>query len=182
VPIRRPRRRPSTEPADRGLDDQLLTILYSAHADPVRRFVGGHVADAQARDDIVQETFVRAWRNIDRIDVENGNPRSFLFTTAHNLMVDQWRSQSRHREVLVDTEMTVPTTDAVNKSLERILIGESLRRLSPDHREVIKALYFDDLTVAEAADRLNVALGTVKSRSYYAVRALRAVFDEMGLL
>jgi RNA polymerase sigma-70 factor (ECF subfamily) len=57
-----------------------------------------------------------------------------------------------------------------------------LRRLSPDHREVIKALYFDDLTVAEAADRLNVALGTVKSRSYYAVRALRAVFDEMGLL
>lgn len=182
MPIRRPRRRPSTEPADRGLDDQLLTILYSAHADPVRRFVGGHVADAQARDDIVQETFVRAWRNIDRIDVENGNPRSFLFTTAHNLMVDQWRSQSRHREVLVDTEMTVPTTDAVNKSLERILIGESLRRLSPDHREVIKALYFDDLTVAEAADRLNVALGTVKSRSYYAVRALRAVFDEMGLL
>ncbi len=182
MPIRRPRRRPSTEPADRGLDDQLLTILYSAHADPVRRFVGGHVADAQARDDIVQETFVRAWRNIDRIDVENGNPRSFLFTTAHNLMVDQWRSQSRHREVLVDTEMTVPTTDAVNKSLERILIGESLRRLSPDHREVIKALYFDDLTVAEAADRLNVAVGTVKSRSYYAVRALRAVFDEMGLL
>lgn len=134
MPIRRPRRRPSTEPADRGLDDQLLTILYSAHADPVRRFVGGHVADAQARDDIVQETFVRAWRNIDRIDVENGNPRSFLFTTAHNLMVDQWRSQSRHREVLVDTEMTVPTTDAVNKSLERILIGESLRRLSPDQR------------------------------------------------
>lgn len=157
-------------------------MLYSAHADPVRRFVGGHVADAQARDDIVQETFVRAWRNIDRIDVENGNPRSFLFTTAHNLMVDQWRSQSRRREVLVDTEMTVPTTDAVNKSLERILIGESLRRLSPDHREVIKALYFDDLTVAEAADRLNVAVGTVKSRSYYAVRALRAVFDEMGLL
>lgn len=157
-------------------------MLYSAHADPVRRFVGGHVADAQARDDIVQETFVRAWRNIDRIDVENGNPRSFLFTTAHNLMVDQWRSQSRRREVLVDTEMTVPTTDAVNKSLERILIGESLRRLSPDHREVIKALYFDDLTVAEAADRLNVAAGTVKSRSYYAVRALRAVFDEMGLL
>jgi len=47
---------------------------------------------------------------------------------------------------------------------------------------VIKALYFDDLSVTEAAARLHVAVGTVKSRSYYAVRALRAAFDEMGLL
>lgn len=181
MPIR-PRHQPSTKLADRELDDRLLTMLYSAHADALRRFVAGHVADAQARDDIVQETFVRAWRNIGRIDVENGNPRSFLFTTAHNLMVDQWRSRSRRGEVFTETELTVPTADTVNKSLERILIGESLRRLSPDHRQVIKALYLDDLTVAEAAERLDIAVGTVKSRSYYALRALRAVFDEMGLL
>jgi len=181
MPIR-PRHRSSTKRADREVDDHLLNMLYFAHADAVRRFVASHVSDAQTRDDIVQETFVRAWRNIDRIDVENGNPRSFLFTTAHHLMVDQWRSQSRRGEVLTDTELTVPTADAVNKSLERILIGESLRRLSSDHRQVIKALYLDDLTVAEAAVRLDIAVGTVKSRSYYAVRALRAVFDEMGLL
>ncbi|WP_099022482.1 sigma-70 family RNA polymerase sigma factor [Mycolicibacterium palauense] len=178
----RPRHQSSAKRADRGLDDQLLTTLHSAHADEVWRFVAGHISDPQTRDEIVQETFVRAWRNIDRIDMDNGNPRSFLFTTAHNLMVDQWRLQSRRGEVMADTDLTAPTADTVNKSLERILIGDSLRRLSPEHRQVIKALYFDDLTVAEAAERLDIAVGTVKSRSYYALRALRAVFDEMGLL
>ena len=180
--IRRPRRAQSAEEAERDLGERLLTSLYSRHADAVRRFVAGHVVDAAQREDIVQETFVRAWRTIDRIDVDNGNPRSFLLTIAHNVVVDQWRSQQRRGEILVDEDVAVSTADSVNKALERIMIGEALIRLSPEHREVIKALYFDDLTVAEAANRLDVALGTVKSRSYYAVRALRAVFDEMGLL
>lgn len=159
-----------------------MTTLYTVHGEAVRRFVAGHVVDVQHREDVVQETFVRAWKNIDHIDADGGNPRSFLFTIARNVIVDQWRRRSRRGEVLVETDITLPSADAVNKSLERIVIGESLKRLSPEHREVVKALYFDDLTLAEAADRLNVAVGTVKSRSYYAVRALRAVFDEMGLL
>jgi RNA polymerase sigma-70 factor, ECF subfamily len=180
--IRHPRRARSVKAADRELDDRLLTLLYASHFDAVTCFVAGLVADAAQRDDIVQETFVRAWRNIDRIDFDAGNPRSFLFTVAQNIMVDQWRSQRRRGEVLVGGEVAVPTPDSVNKALEQMMIGEALVRLSPEHREVIKALYFDGLTVAEAADRLELAIGTVKSRSYYAVRALRAVFDEMGLL
>ncbi|MBU9766719.1 sigma-70 family RNA polymerase sigma factor [Mycobacterium sp. TNTM28] len=182
------RRRLSAGRQARGADDRLLTALYTDHGAAVRRFVAGHVVDVQQREDVVQETFARAWKNIDQIDATQGNPRSFLFTVAHNVIVDQWRRRSRRSEVLVDTDtdlgtaITPPSPDAVNKSLERIVIGESLQRLSPEHREVVKALYFDDLTLAEAAERLNVAVGTVKSRSYYAVRALRSVFDEMGLL
>lgn len=175
-------RRRSTVAPDRGSDGQRLTMLYSAHADAVRRFVAGYVTDSQHREDIVQETFVRAWKNIDRIDVERGNPRSFLFSIAHNALVDQWRARSRRPEVLTDDDATVATEDGVDASLERILLAESMRRLSTEHREVIKALYFDDMTIAAAADRLGVAVGTIKSRSYHAVRALRLVFDEMGLL
>jgi RNA polymerase sigma-70 factor (ECF subfamily) len=157
-------------------------MLYSAHADAVRRFVAGYVADSQHREDIVQETFVRAWKNIDRIDIDRGNPRSFLFSIAHNAVVDQWRARSRRPEVLTDDDATIATADGVDASLERILLAESMRRLSTEHREVIKALYFDDMTLAGAADRLGVPVGTIKSRSYHAVRALRVVFDEMGLL
>ncbi|MEV0669208.1 sigma-70 family RNA polymerase sigma factor [Mycobacterium sp. NPDC050441] len=182
MPNRPRRRRSSAAQLGRAADDRLLTMLYAVHGEAVRRFVAGHVVDVQHREDVVQETFARAWKNIDQIDADEGNPRSFLFTVARNVIVDQWRRRSRRGEVLVDTDIALPSADAVNKSLERIVIGESLQRLSPEHREVVKALYFDDLTLAEAADRLNVAVGTVKSRSYYAVRALRAVFDEMGLL
>jgi RNA polymerase sigma-70 factor (ECF subfamily) len=176
------RRRPPGSRADQDLEDRILTSLYSTHAGAVRRFVAGYVADLQHRDDIVQETFVRAWQNVGRIDTVNGNPRSFLFTIAHNIVVDHWRAASRRGEILAEVEVIAPTTEAVNKSIERILIGESLQRLSAEHREVVKALYLDDLTVREAAERLNLAVGTVKSRSYYALRALRSAFDEMGLL
>jgi RNA polymerase sigma-70 factor (ECF subfamily) len=167
---------------DRGSDGQVLTMLYASHADALRRFVAGYVADSHHREDIVQETFVRAWKSIDRIDTEGGNPRSFLFAIAHNVLVDQWRARSLRPEVLTDDDATVASDDGIEASLERMLLAESVRRLSAEHREVIKALYFDDMTLAGASDRLGVAVGTVKSRSYHAVRALRAVFNEMGLL
>jgi len=159
-------------------------MLYATHSDAVRRFVRSYISDVQRVDDVVQETFLRAWKKIGDIDVSDGNPRSFLFTTARNVLVDQARAQSRRFELVLDTDRStaVPTNDDVAQILEKIVISESLRGLSLEHREVIKALYFDDLTVAQAADRLNVAVGTIKSRSYYAVRALRAAFDETGLL
>lgn len=175
---------PDDDDSTGDLDDRLLTALYETYVVVVRRFVRTYVADPEHAEDAVQETFLRAWRHIDRIDVAEGNPRSFLFTTARNVLIDQWRAQSRRAELVHDdtTVNAAPTEDDVTKSLERILINESLRTLSTEHRDVIKALYFDDLSVTEAAARLDVAVGTIKSRSYYAVRALRVAFDEMGLL
>lgn len=165
------------------LEQRALTQLYAAHSAAVRTFVEPYLSDSQRVDDVVQETFLRAWRQIRRIDPD-GNPRSFLFAIARNILIDQWRAQNRRAELLVgdDTANALPADDQVAQTLDTILINESIHRLSPQHREVIKALYFDDLTILEAADRLDVAVGTIKSRSYYAVRALRVVFDEMGLL
>jgi RNA polymerase sigma-70 factor (ECF subfamily) len=62
------------------------------------------------------------------------------------------------------------------------VVAEALARLSKDHRAVVQALYYDGCTVNEAALRLGVPAGTVKSRSYYAVRALRTALEEMGEL
>lgn len=172
-------------PEDHGdLDDRILTALYEEHRDAVWRFVRTYVSDPGRAEDVVQETFLRAWRHVDRIDVTGGNPRSFLFTIARNVLVDQWRAHSRRAKLAGDAPIVdaVPSEDDVTRSLERMLINECLSGLSLEHRDVVKALYFDDLSVVQAADRLGVAVGTVKSRSYYAVRALRAAFDEMGLL
>src|SRR5437868_7100769 len=71
------RRRASAEQLDRTADDRLLTMLYTVHGGAVRRFVSGHVVDVQHREDVVQETFVRAWKSIDQIDTTDGNPRSY---------------------------------------------------------------------------------------------------------
>ena len=162
----------------------MLSSLYAEHAAPVRAFIRSYTPDPHRVEDVLQETFLRTWRHIDRVQLSDGNPRSYLFTTARNILTDEWRAQSRRPELVHDETRlaSVPSEDNVEATLEALTISEALGRLSLEHREVIQTLYYDGLTVAEAAERLGIAAGTVKSRSYYAVRALRTAFDEMGIL
>ena len=77
---------------------------------------------------------------------------------------------------------TRPTArNASNELLNRVLMEEALLRLSAEHREVLVALHYRRFTVQEASVSLNIPSGTVKSRAFYAVRALRAILDEMGV-
>jgi RNA polymerase sigma-70 factor (ECF subfamily) len=173
-----------TETAGTALEEQALAGLYTEHAGPVRAFIRSHISDPHRVEDVLQETFLRTWRNIGRVQVAEGNPRSYLFTTARNILTDEWRAQSRRPELVHDEYHleSAPSDDTVEATLEALLISEALTRLSSEHREVIQTLYYDGLTITEAAQRLGLATGTVKSRSYYAVRSLRTAFDEMGIL
>jgi RNA polymerase sigma-70 factor (ECF subfamily) len=166
------------------VEEQALAALYREHASAVRAFVRARLPDADRTEDVVQETFLRAWRQIARVDVAGGNPRSYLFTTARNIVTDSWRAQSRRPRMVDDEQQlaTAPSADGVEAVLEALTINEALDRLSIEHRQVIQSLYYDGLSIGEAAGRLGIAAGTVKSRSYYAVRALRTAFDEMGIL
>ena len=73
------------------------------------------------------------------------------------------------------------TADQVDRLLLKVIMEEALTRLSVDHRNVILALHYQRLTAAEAAKELHLPLGTVKSRAFYGVKALRSVLDEMGV-
>ncbi|WP_083913472.1 sigma factor-like helix-turn-helix DNA-binding protein [Nocardia concava] len=71
--------------------------------------------------------------------------------------------------------------EPLDRAIDGWLVSEALARLSPEHRAVVVELYYRDRSVAETARPLGIAEGTVKSRSYYAVRALRSIFDELGV-
>lgn len=159
-----------------------LTALYSAHGPAVLGFVHRYVDDPQHAEDVVQETFLRAWRNVEHID-DSRNPRSYLFTVARNVLTDRWRHSERRPRLVTDDRAlhAAPSADAVDAALEEWLVTDALSRLSPEHRAVVQALFYDGLSVAEAAAVLEIAEGTVKSRSVYAVRALRVAFQEMGV-
>jgi RNA polymerase sigma-70 factor (ECF subfamily) len=163
---------------------RLLTALYEQHGDALLSFVQRYVPDRSSAEDVVQETLLRAWRHIDRVDTLAGNPRAYLFTVARNILTDQWRAErSRPRLVGDDTTVAaVPSDGDVEAAVERWTVAEALQRLTPEHRAVVQALYFDGHSVAETARQLGVPAGTVKSRSYYAVRALRSALEEMGVL
>jgi RNA polymerase sigma-70 factor, ECF subfamily len=165
-------------------DEDVVRALYAEHGDALfahaLRLAGG---DRQRAEDLVQETLVRAWRHPDVLDPERGSVRAWLFTTARNLSIDAWRRRSsRVPEVVTDTLPEPPGVDEADRVVEGWLIAEALERLTPTHRQVLIECFYRGRSVAEAAARLGVPPGTIKSRTHYALRALRLALTEMGVI
>ena len=161
------------------LDEDVVEAIYREHGAALRRFVLSASRDPQLAEDVVQETVLRVWQHAPEI---TGSLRSYLYRTARNIMIDNYRRAQRRPESL-ENSLTDPA-DALEKVdglLNRVLVEEALLRLSREHRDVLVALHYRRFTVNEAAVQLNIPSGTVKSRAYYAVRALRTILDEMGV-
>jgi RNA polymerase sigma-70 factor (ECF subfamily) len=165
-------------------DAELLRALQDEHGDALFahavRLTGG---DRQRAEDLVQETLLRAWRHPEVLTPERSAVRSWLFTTARNLAIDAWRRRStRVGQVVTDTlPEPPPSQDEADRAVEAWTVAEALARLSASHREVLVECFYQGRSVAEAAARLGVPSGTVKSRTHYALRQLRMVLNEMGV-
>lgn len=113
---------------------------------------------------------------------QHGPIRPWLFAVAHRVAIDAYRaSRSRPHEVTDAVLVTLPGTNDIDAGLDRMLILDALRALSEQHRAVIVETYFHGRTVTEAAAVLGIPAGTVKSRSYYALRALKLALTERGV-
>jgi RNA polymerase sigma-70 factor (ECF subfamily) len=165
-------------------DEELMTALYTEHYGVLLSFVSRYVRDRHRAEDLVQETLLRAWRHIGQLDTDTGRTRSYLLTIARNVVTNAWRAEQRRPRLVADDAAvaTAPSADSVDDLVEGWLISEAMERLSADHQAVVRAVYYEGRSVADAARDLSVPEGTVKSRAYYAVRALRTVFEEMGVL
>jgi RNA polymerase sigma-70 factor (ECF subfamily) len=138
--------------------------------------------DRPRAQDIVQETLLRAWRHPKILDQTQGSARAWLFTVARNLVIDEWRTRRSQLEVTTaDPPESPPVGDETDQLLQSWIVADALSRLSQDHRLVLVECYYRGRSVAETAQRLDVPEGTVKSRTHYALRALRLALEEMGV-
>ena len=160
-----------------------LRALYDAHATGLlayaMRLTGGDRARAE---DVVQETLVRAWRNLDRLDDAVAPVRPWLLTVAKRVAIDAHRAErARPAEVGEAMLAVAPALDQMDAMLDRVVVTEALDSLSREHRAVIVETYYRGRSVAQAAEALGVPEGTVKSRCYYALRALKLALAERGV-
>ncbi len=128
----------------------------------------------------MQETLVRAWRNPQAFRPERGSPRAWLYSVARRIVIDDHRSARSRRERITGQVPEQPVPDRTQQVVDHELIVAALARLSPDHRAVLRECYYRGKSVDEAAESLGVPPGTVKSRTHYALRALRLALDELG--
>lgn len=132
--------------------------------------------DSGWAEDVVQETFLRAWRHRARMISECGSVGGWLMRVAHNVVMDGYRTaRMRHSHVLLEEIADIPMAEPAAQILSAHLMREALRQLPEAHRQALEVTYLDDQTVVQAARRLDIPTGTVKSRVFYGLRMLRAL-------
>ncbi|MFE5673096.1 sigma-70 family RNA polymerase sigma factor [Agromyces sp. NPDC056523] len=162
-------------------DDQRLAALYDAHAPSLWRYVVHLTGDPSGADDIVQETLLRAWRSPRILEQEPESTRSWMFTVARNLVIDEARSARRRHEIGMAELPDPGRSDGTDALFEALLIEEALAGLDLEHRAVIVHAYYGGCSIAEVARRVGIPEGTVKSRLHYGLRALRLALQEKGV-
>ncbi|MGH3718669.1 MAG: sigma-70 family RNA polymerase sigma factor [Pseudonocardiaceae bacterium] len=157
-----------------GSDDALIRAVYEQHGQAVLAYAIKLTGDRAAAEDVLQETLVRAWRHSEVLVNGKGSVRGWLLTVAGRIVVDRARARAaRPREVAEFPAQPPMERDHADQVIDSMDLFEAMQKLSEEHREVIVQLYFRGCSLLEASAALGVPEGTVKSRSYYALRALR---------
>ncbi|GIJ26385.1 RNA polymerase sigma factor SigL [Micromonospora qiuiae] len=166
---------------DRPADDVLATsrmrALHADYAEDLHRFLLRlSWGDRHLADDLLQETMLQAWRHLDKLPAEREASRRWLFVVARRIAIDAARARQARPVEIGTSDLTrlaggVDTTEDV---VAEQTIRRALPKLTPAHRAVLVELYFLGRSTEEAAARLGIPEGTVKSRAFYALRSLRA--------
>lgn len=164
------------------LDDELVRVIYEEHAASLLGYVVGLTGDRPLAEDVVQETMLRVWRHPEASAPNRGPLRPWLITVARNIVIDKARARkARPAEVGEACLATAGVDDGLDAILVATDVADAIGMLTASHREVVLEMYFRGRTVVEAAEILGVPIGTVKSRTYYALRALRLALEEKGV-
>lgn len=162
-----------------------VRAAYAAHGAELYRFALRQLGDGGVAQDVVQEVFLRAWRAADAYDPRLASLRTWLFAIARNVVVDEARRSAVrpwHRTLTDDPGADAPGVVGIDEAVvDAWVVEEALRRIGEDHRTAIVQTHLRGRPHAEVAAELGIPVGTLRSRVFYALRALRLAMEEMGV-
>lgn len=174
-----------TEPGTDLRDERVIRAAYDAHGPELYRFALRRLGDDGLAQETVQEVFVRAWRAAERFDPAVAGLRPWLFAIARNVVIDM----TRRRAVRPGTLRIVPDVEEADDAqpfdeamITSWVVEEALRRINPEQRVALVETYLRGRSYAEVSAELDVPAGTLRSRVFYGLKALRLALDEIGAL
>lgn len=163
-------------------DANALSELYDAYSGALYGVVLRIVQVPETAQLVLQDVFLKAWRNIDSYDPSRGRLFTWLVNIARHAAIDAVRSASYRQQQKTDSlEMLVHKPGGQSIEPDHIGIRELVDQLEEKHRKLIELLYFQGYTHKEAAEIVGIPLGTVKTRVRQALQELRRAFGERAL-
>jgi RNA polymerase sigma-70 factor (ECF subfamily) len=167
-------------------DREAFARLYDMYGAAAYSLALRIVRDRDLAADVVQNVFLAVWTGATQFDSGRGQPSTWIMTMTHHKAVDVVRREQRRRTEPLEAAgdeaaQTAPVEEQAWRGVARDHVRAALRRLPDPHREVLELAYFAGFTQTELADRLAVPIGTVKSRTFAAMNALREQLEAAGL-
>lgn len=151
-------------------DKAALADFYDLYAGLVNGLALRILRDVSEAEDVVQEVFLRVWRQADRYDPQRGTPEAWLCTMARTRALDRLRRRAARRE---DALEAAPMATLLPRNEEALAVRKALDALSTDQRRAVELAYYGGLTQSEIAQALGEPLGTIKTRIRTAMLRLR---------
>jgi len=165
-------------------DRQAFEVLFAYFAPRVKSYMLKLGANDALADELAQETLLAVWRKAEKFDRAKAAPSTWIFTIARNLRIDAYRKASRPELDPNDPALVPDPEEPQDRRVDRLQRAEAVRRamtvLSVEQSEVVRLSFFEDLSHSAIAERLDLPLGTVKSRLRLAFAKIReAVGDDL---
>ncbi len=154
-------------------------LLYKHYAGALFGVVMKIVQEEEVAQDVLQDTFVKIWKNIGGYDRSKGTLFTWMLNVARNTAIDYKRSSYVRHQIRLDGDFVgMKNEPSESKNYDFIGIDKVLNELKPEQKLVLDALYFEGYTHEEASEKLNMPLGTLKTRARTAINQLRALLKE----
>lgn len=156
-------------------DLESFQAFYTRYAGRVLAYARQLSRRREMAEDVTQEVFVAVWRRAASYRPERGDPAGWLYTITRNKLVDQWRraGETQDLEEIGDLRLA----EAEGGGDLRLTMRQALARVAPEQRRAIEMAYFGGLTYEETAQRLDLPVGTLKSRIRSGLKRLRALLE-----
>lgn len=165
-------------------DVAAFELLFKDFAPKVKAYMSKLTSDRLLAEELMQETMVTVWKKAALYDPSKGPPSSWIFRIARNLRIDAIRREKRP-EFSPDDPALVPEEEiSADECIERQQSAEILKKamelLPKEQLCLLKMSFYDDVSQSEIAKKMNIPLGTVKSRMRLAVEKLRVSLARTG--